>query len=103
MKPVVRVELLPSTEQAQALKATLHVCNEAADHTSQVTQATEARDKYALQEAVYHELKGRFGSSAQPTVRVLGKGADAYTTRQANLKARNPDIPEPGRTERLSG
>ena len=48
MKPVVRVELLPSTEQAQALKATLHVCNEAADHTSQVTQATEACDKYVL-------------------------------------------------------
>ena len=89
MKLVVRVKLLPSPEQAQALKATLRACNEAADHASRIAQATGARDKYALQRAVYHELKHRFGLSAQPTVRVLGKVADAYTTRQANLKAGN--------------
>ena len=34
-------------------------------------------------------MKHRFGLSAQPTGRVLGKVADAYTTRQANLKAQN--------------
>ena len=86
---MVRVKLLPSPEQAQALQATLRSCNEAADHASRIAQTTGARDKYALQRAVYHELKARFGLSAQPTVRVLGKVADAYTTRQANLKAGN--------------
>ncbi|MEU3310853.1 transposase [Nocardiopsis sp. NPDC006832] len=89
MKLVVRVKLLPSLEQAQALQATLHTCNEAADHASQVAQTTGARNKYALQEATYHELKARFALSAQPTVRVIGKVCDAYTTRQANLKAGN--------------
>ena len=85
MKLVVRVKLLPSPEQAQALQATLRACNEAADHASRIAQATGARDKYALQRAVYHELKARFGLSAQPTVRVLGKVADAYTTRRSHL------------------
>ncbi|MEU3307544.1 RNA-guided endonuclease InsQ/TnpB family protein [Nocardiopsis sp. NPDC055551] len=89
MKLVVRVKLLPSPEQAQALQATLRACNEAADHASQVAQSTGATDKYLLQKAVYHELKGRFGLSAQPTVRVIGKVCDAYTTRHANLKAGN--------------
>ena len=46
-------------------------------------------NKFALQKVVYHELKDRFALSAQPTVRVLGKVCDAYTTRAANLKAGN--------------
>ena len=89
MKLVVRVKVLPSPEQAQALQATLRACNQAADHASRIAQATGGTNKYALQEAVYHELKARFALSAQPTVRVIGKVCDAYTTRQANLKAGN--------------
>ena len=36
--------------------------------------------------AVHHDLETGFGSSAQPTVRVLGKVADAYTTRQGRSR-----------------
>ena len=100
MKLVVRVKLLPSPEQAQALQATLRACNEAADHASQVAQSTGAHNKYALQRTVYHELKTMFGLSAQPTLRVLGKVADAYTTRQANLKAGNVGRKGSARRER---
>lgn len=89
MKVTVRVKLVPSPEQARALEATLDACNRAADHASRVAQTTGARHKYALQEVVYHELKADFGLSAQPAVRVLGKVADAYTTRSANLKNGN--------------
>ena len=102
MKLVVRVKLLPSPEQAQALQAILRSCNEAADHASRIAQATGATNKYALQRAVYHELKARFGLSAQPTVRVLGKVADAYTTRQANLKAGNLGRKGSARRERVA-
>ncbi|WP_460764072.1 transposase, partial [Nocardiopsis oceani] len=87
MKLVVRVKLLPSPEQARALQETLHACNRAANHASQIAQATGARNKYALQKAVYADLKSSFALSAQPTVRVIGKVADAYTTRAAHLKA----------------
>ncbi|WP_017586342.1 RNA-guided endonuclease InsQ/TnpB family protein [Nocardiopsis ganjiahuensis] len=89
MKVVVRVKLLPSPVQARALAATLHACNRAANHASHIAQNTGARRKYALQEKVYHQLKAEFGLSAQPAVRVIGKVADAYTTRAANLQAGN--------------
>ena len=89
MKLVVRVKLLPSPEQARALEATLQACNQAANHASHLAQTTGAMNKFALQKVVYHELKDRFALSAQPTVRVLGKVCDAYTTRAANLKAGN--------------
>ena len=102
MKLVVRVKLLPSPEQAQALKATLRTCNEAADHASRTAQTTGACDKYTLQRALYHELKTMFGLSAQPTVRVLGKVADAYTTRHANLKAGNLGRKGSARRERVA-
>ena len=89
MKVVVRVKLLPSPEQARVLEVTLHACNRAANHASQVAQNSGARHKYALQQNVYHQLKAEFGLSAQPAVRVIAKVADAYTTGKANLDAGN--------------
>ncbi|GAA1456245.1 RNA-guided endonuclease TnpB family protein [Nocardiopsis exhalans] len=71
------------------LEATLHTCNRAANHASQVAQNSGARHKYALQQKVYHQLKATFGLSAQPAVRVIAKVANAYTTRNANLEAGN--------------
>ncbi|RKS08937.1 IS605 OrfB family transposase [Nocardiopsis sp. Huas11] len=85
MKVVVRVKLLPSPEQAEALQATLHACSQAANAASQVAFATGATHKYALQQRVYAALKAEFGLSAQPAVRVIGKVADAYTTQNSHL------------------
>ncbi|MFE3459653.1 RNA-guided endonuclease InsQ/TnpB family protein [Nocardiopsis aegyptia] len=86
MKVVVRIKLLPSPEQAQALQATLDACNRAANAASQVAFDTGTTHKYALQQRVYTALKAEFGLSAQPAVRVIGKVADAYTTRTAHLR-----------------
>ncbi|GAB2487020.1 RNA-guided endonuclease InsQ/TnpB family protein [Nocardiopsis aegyptia] len=86
MKVVVRVKLLPSPEQARALQATLGACNRAANAASRVAFDTGATHKYALQQRVYTALKAEFGLSAQPAVRVIGKVADAYTTRTTHLR-----------------
>ncbi|RKS09110.1 IS605 OrfB family transposase [Nocardiopsis sp. Huas11] len=86
MKVVVAVKLLPSPDQAQVLQATLDACNRAANAASHVAFATGAVHKYALQQRVYTALKAEFGLSAQPVVRVIGKVADAYTTRASHLK-----------------
>ncbi|NYJ32266.1 RNA-guided endonuclease InsQ/TnpB family protein [Nocardiopsis aegyptia] len=86
MKVVVRIKLLPSPEQAQALQATLDACNRAASAASQVAFDTGTTHKYALQKRVYTTLKAEFGLSAQPAVRVVGKVADAYTTRTTHLR-----------------
>jgi IS605 OrfB family transposase len=43
--------------------------------------------KHDAQKHWYTQLRDRFGLSAQPTIRVIGKVADAYATLHANLRA----------------
>ncbi|MFD8909921.1 RNA-guided endonuclease InsQ/TnpB family protein [Streptomyces sp. NPDC059575] len=87
MKLAVQVKLLPTPEQASALEATLHACNQAASHASRVAFAQRVMDRNGLQRVVYAELKAAFGLSAQPAVRVVKKVVDAYATLTANLRA----------------
>ncbi|RVW10940.1 transposase [Prescottella agglutinans] len=88
MKRIVVVKLVPTGEQAAALKATLVACNEAADRVSDVAQTSSDRRAFALQKSVYAQLKDA-GLSAQPAIRVIKKVADAYAARASNLKAGN--------------
>jgi hypothetical protein len=85
---VVKIKLAPTDAQAHALHDTLMLCNTAAGVVSRVAQASEDCRAFALQKAVYHQLKA-LGLSAQPAVRTIKKVADAYATRGANLEAGN--------------
>lgn len=87
VKVVVRVKLLPTPAQAEALEATLRACNRAADYVSQVAFTSGLRDRNGLQKAVYTNIKASFGLSAQPAVRVVKKVVDAYATLAAQCKA----------------
>ncbi|GAA0987216.1 transposase [Streptomyces indonesiensis] len=89
MKLVVQVKLLPTSEQASVLEATLHACNRAATYASQVAFAKESKDRNGPQKEVYTDLKAMFGLSAQPAVRAVKKVVDAYATLRANLRAGN--------------
>ncbi|MFJ8360016.1 RNA-guided endonuclease InsQ/TnpB family protein [Streptomyces sp. NPDC093984] len=89
MRLVVQVKLLPTPEQASALEATLHACNQAATYASSVAFAKALKDRNGLQKQVYADLKITFGLSAQPVVRVVKKVVDAYATLKANLQAGN--------------
>ena len=51
--------------------------------------ADRVRRKHEVQKRFYIELKGRFGLSAQPAIRVISKVADAYTTLRANIESGN--------------
>jgi IS605 OrfB family transposase len=73
VKLVVQMKLLPTPEQAQALAATLHAVNTAANLVSRV----------AFERG---EVKAR-GLSAQPALHVIRKSADAYTTLHAQITA----------------
>ncbi|MCX4860338.1 hypothetical protein [Streptomyces canus] len=84
---MVRVKLLPTPEQTQALEATLRACNRAADYVSLIAFQSGVRDRNGLQKAVYGDVKTAFGLSAQPAVRVVRKVVDAYATLAAQLKA----------------
>jgi putative transposase len=89
VKQVIKVRMLPTEDQAAALEATLNTCNAAASWLSGRMHADRVRAKHAVQKWFYPELKRRFGLSAQPAIRVIGKVADAYITLKANIDAGN--------------
>ncbi|MGH3674431.1 MAG: RNA-guided endonuclease InsQ/TnpB family protein [Mycobacterium sp.] len=89
VKQVVKVRVLPTGLEAAALEATLCACNSAASWLSARMHADGVHRKYDAQKHFYTELRRRFGLSAQPTIRVIGKVADAYTTLRANAAAGN--------------
>jgi IS605 OrfB family transposase len=73
------VKLLPSVLQREALRATLRRVNEACNYASEVAWDYKTfGNKYRLQQATYHDIKARFGLSAQVVIRLLAKVADAY-------------------------
>ncbi len=85
---VVQVKLLPDTATQAALRETLALCNQAANHTSRRAFTTGVNGKTSLQRLVYGELKA-MGLSAQPAIHVVRKVAGAYVTLKANVKAGN--------------
>jgi IS605 OrfB family transposase len=89
VKQVVKVRMLPTEEQAAALGATLRTCNAAASWLSGRLHEQRVRHKREAQKRFYTELKQRFGLSAQPAIRVIGKVTDSYTALKANIDAGN--------------
>jgi hypothetical protein len=89
VKQVVQVRLLPTPKQSVALSATLPACNAAASWLSGRMHAANEFRKFDVQKRFYAELRERFGLAAQPTIRVIGKTVDAYTTLRSNLTAGN--------------
>jgi putative transposase len=96
VKLVVQVRLLPTPEQAAALEATLHACNEAASWVSEVAFARGEFRNFPLRKHTYDSGKSRWGLGAQAAQHVIKKTCDAYTTLKANLRAGN--LGRPGST-----
>jgi IS605 OrfB family transposase len=88
VKIVVQAKLLPTAEQAVALRSTLLDCNDAANWVSQVAFDRGVPREYELRKHTYAELKVR-GLGAQAAQHVIKKVRDAYTTLHGNIKAGN--------------
>lgn len=78
MKLTAQVKLLPSPEQASALRETMKRANAACDAISEVAWGNKTFGKFQLQKLVYHDIKERFGLSAQVVIRCISKVVDAY-------------------------
>ncbi len=78
MKLIAQVKLLPTPEQAVYLLRTLETANAAANYVSEVAWETKTFRQYDLHHACYYTVRERYRLSAQMTVRVLAKVADAY-------------------------
>ena len=79
MKLTAQVKLLPTPEQAVVLKRTLETANAACDFVSARAWNEQVFKKYHLHHLCYQAVRERFNLSAQMTVRVIAKVADAYT------------------------
>jgi IS605 OrfB family transposase len=78
MKLVAAIKLLPTAEQADALRRTLERCNAACDWLSETGHAAGKVRQYDLHKLAYATCKERFGLTAQAVVRCIAKVADAY-------------------------
>ena len=78
MKLIAQVKLLSDKDQAEYLKRTLEVSNDAANAISAYAWEHETFRQYDLHQVLYYEIRQQYGLSAQMTVRVLAKVADAY-------------------------
>jgi IS605 OrfB family transposase len=78
MKLTAQIQLQPTPEQVEVLKATLEAANAACNTISDYAWEHQVFGKYPLQEALYYAVRDTFKLSAQLVVRCLGKVADGY-------------------------
>src|SRR5262249_307633 len=78
MKLIAQLKLIPSPEQADALKRTLEAANAACNYISDVAWNTRTFGKFALQRLGYQHVREQFGLPCQMVVRALAKVGDAY-------------------------
>jgi putative transposase len=95
MELTLQVRLLPNTEQALLLKATLERFNEACNWLGERAFRDRIANKLELQRHYYYELRERFGLSAQMVVRCLARVAGSYKRDRAIQPAFRPHAAMP--------
>jgi IS605 OrfB family transposase len=90
MKLTAQLKLLPTPEQADALKRTLEAANAACNYISQIAWDTHTFGKFALQKLCYQDVRETFGLSAQMVVRALAKVGDAYKLDKQTMRTFRP-------------
>lgn len=78
MKLIAQVKLLPTPEQASALRRTMEQANAACRFVSDAAWETKSFRQYDLHHKCYRTVREKFGLSAQVAVRAIAKVADAY-------------------------
>jgi putative transposase len=78
VKLIAQVKLLPTKEQAKALKETLERANTACDAISTMAWHSKTFGQYALHKLTYRSVKESLRLSAQVVVRCVAKVSDAY-------------------------
>ena len=91
MKLTVQIQLLPTPNQAQALRETIARFNEAANWLAGKAFERKLANAYALHHLHYYELRERFGLSAQMAARCLGVVCAAYKRDKSVRPTFRPD------------
>lgn len=85
---VVQLKLTPTPEQAAVLSSTLRALNKHADHVAAIAHREGVLTNHGLRKLTYQDLR-QAGVGSQAAQHLIKKVADAYTARQANLRAGN--------------
>src|SRR6516165_6942174 len=78
MKLTVRIRLMPDAEQVASLKAMTERFNAAADWIAGELFDRKLSNKIEAQRLLYHEIRERFGLSAQTAILALHRACEAY-------------------------
>lgn len=78
MKLVVQIQLMPDTEQAAKLKATVERFNEACNWAAGEAFTRQCSNRIELQRLIYREIRDRFDLSAQMTCLCIRRVCEAY-------------------------
>lgn len=85
VKLVATVKLLVSPEEQERLLVTIRRVNEACSWLAVKAFELQSADKLKLQKLFYHEVRSRFGLSAQHTVRAISKVCEVYRRDKTKL------------------
>ena len=91
MKTTLKVKLLPTPEQHTALLDTMHAFNAACTWIAEYAYRERCASKFALQKALYYEVRQRFGLSAQLAIRAIAKTVEAYKRDKNQRVSFRPD------------
>ena len=91
MKTTLQVKLLPTPGQHTALLDTMHAFNAACTWIAEYAYRERCASKFALQKALYYEVRQRFGLSAQLAIRAIAKTVEAYKRDKNQRVSFRPD------------
>ena len=78
MTLTLQIQLLPDTDTAQKLKATVERFNEAANWLALKAYERKLANGIALHKLYYYELRARFSLSSQMACRCIAQVVEAY-------------------------
>ncbi len=78
MKLILKIKLLPNTEQAEYLLNTIKEANNACNYISDIAWQSKCFNQFKLHNECYYLIKSKFNLSSQVIVRCISKVADSY-------------------------
>ena len=78
VKTIAKMHLLTDEIGKKRLLDTMEQFNEACNHISETCFKEQSASKFNIQKLVYHEVREKFGLSAQLTIRAIAKTCEAY-------------------------
>jgi len=78
MKLTLQLRLVPTSDQADALRDTMAAFNAAATYAAQAGFASGLFGQISIHHLVYYEIRARFGLSSQMAVRAIAKAVECF-------------------------